>query len=91
MAHHIGAPIVPMSICGSFEFNRKGSWMLYPSTINVYLHDTIETTEIKKEEINELVKEVHRIVSEPVDMSLKTQPKVHRSDKEQAAGETTRT
>ncbi len=90
MAHHIGAPIVPMSICGSFEFNRKGSWMLYPSTINVYLHDTIETTGIKKEELNELVKEVHRIVSEPVDKSLENKSNVHRSDKEQTAEETTR-
>jgi 1-acyl-sn-glycerol-3-phosphate acyltransferase len=91
MAHHIGAPIVPMSICGSFEFNRKGSWMLYPSTITVHLHDTIETTGVKREELNELVKEVHRMVSEPVDASLRIQPEVNRTDKERTAEKTTRT
>ena len=95
MAHHIGVPIVPMSICGSFEFNRKGSWMLYPSTINVYLHDTIETTGVKKEELNELMKEVHRIVAEPVDESLKIQPecpsiKQREHDKDTTKFETSR-
>jgi len=27
----LGHPIVPMSIVGSFQFKRKGSWMLHPS------------------------------------------------------------
>ncbi len=71
MAHQIGAPIVPMSICGSYQFNRKGDWMLYPSTISVYLHDTIETKGLPKTEINTLMNRVHQIVSTPVDQSLK--------------------
>ena len=39
IAQRLGAPIVPMSICGSFQFCRKGSLMLYPSRITVHLHD----------------------------------------------------
>jgi len=89
MAHHIGAPLVPMSICGSFEFNRKGSWMLHPSTIMVYLHDTIETKGTKRENLNELVERVHRIVSEPVDASMNVQQGPHRSNQEDTTGEAT--
>jgi 1-acyl-sn-glycerol-3-phosphate acyltransferase len=71
IAHQIGAPIVPMSICGSFEFHRKGSWMLYPSTITVHLHPTIETQNIRREELDALVEQVRRIVSDPVEASLR--------------------
>ena len=76
MAQQIGAPIVPMSICGSFQFNRKGSWMLYPSKITVYLHDTIETQGVQRRELDDLIDRVHQIVSEPVDASLGLDPAV---------------
>jgi len=71
IAQQIGAPIVPMSICGSFEFNRKGSWMLYPSKITVCLHDTIETRNLQRQDLDELITRVHRIVAEPVEASLR--------------------
>jgi 1-acyl-sn-glycerol-3-phosphate acyltransferase len=67
MAQQFGYPIVPMSIVGSYEFNRKGSLMIYPSKIIVYLHDTIETKAIGKSDVEELAERVHRIVSTPVD------------------------
>lgn len=74
MAHQIGAPLVPMSICGSFQFSRKGSWMLYPSTITVYLHDTIETKGISKSELESVIQQVHETVSRPVESSLAAHP-----------------
>ena len=89
MAHHIGAPLVPMSICGSFQFNRKGSWMLYPSKITVYLHDTIETKKIKREDLNRLVEQVHRIVSEPVEVTLRHHPGSQHSNHQDTRGEAT--
>ncbi|HWP43405.1 MAG TPA: lysophospholipid acyltransferase family protein [Blastocatellia bacterium] len=67
MAQQFGYPIAPMSIVGSYEFNRKGSWMLYPSKIIVYMHDTIETAGIGKNDVEDLMKRVHEIVSRPVD------------------------
>ena len=70
MAHQLGAPIVPMSICGSYQFNRKGSWLLRPSKIIVHLHDTIETKDIPKAEVNTLMERVHAIVAAPVEASL---------------------
>jgi 1-acyl-sn-glycerol-3-phosphate acyltransferase len=75
MAHQISAPIVPMSICGSYQFHRKGDWMLRASKITVYLHETIETQGLSKPDLNALIERVHQIVSQPVEESLKTTQK----------------
>ncbi|MCL6565016.1 MAG: 1-acyl-sn-glycerol-3-phosphate acyltransferase [Acidobacteriia bacterium] len=87
MAQQFGYPLVPMSIVGSFEFNRKGDWILYPSKITVYLHDTIETRGLRKEEIPALVERVHGIISAPVEahMGLRRQPARQRFWWEQPA------
>ncbi len=67
MAVQLGYPIAPMSVVGSFEFNRKGSWMLNPSKIVVYMHDTIETAGMSRDQVDELRDRVHAIVSGPID------------------------
>ncbi len=67
MAIQFGYPVAPMSIVGSYEFNRKGDWMLYPSKITVYMHDTIETKGLSKNDVEALRDRVHKIVSAPVD------------------------
>jgi 1-acyl-sn-glycerol-3-phosphate acyltransferase len=67
LAIRFGVPIVPMSIVGSYEFHRTGNWMLYPGKITVYLHDTIETSGMRKEEATELRDRVHAIVAGPVE------------------------
>lgn len=67
MAIQFGYPIVPMSIVGSYEFSRKGDWMLYPSKITVHMHDTIDTASLTKDDVNSLMERAHEIVSKPVD------------------------
>lgn len=67
MAIQFGVPIVPMSIVGSYEFHRTGDWMLYPGKITVYLHDTIETKGMRKEQMGELRERVHAIVAAPIE------------------------
>jgi 1-acyl-sn-glycerol-3-phosphate acyltransferase len=74
IAHQVAAPIVPMSICGSYRFNRKGDWMLYPSKITVYLHDTIKTKDVPRAELDTLIERAHRTISEPVDAELAANP-----------------
>ena len=81
IAQRLGAPIVPVSICGSFQFCRKGSWMLYPSRIIVHLHDTIQTKGLRREDIPALVERVHRAISKPVAESLQKNPCGHASRK----------
>jgi 1-acyl-sn-glycerol-3-phosphate acyltransferase len=72
MALQSGAPITPVSIVGSFEFNRKTSWMLRPSRIVVYLHDTIETKYLDKRDVAGLRERVREIISAPVDLHMKS-------------------
>jgi 1-acyl-sn-glycerol-3-phosphate acyltransferase len=71
LAHKFGVPIVPMSIVGSYQFFQTGNWMLYPGKITVYLHDTIDTSQIQRASIDELRQRVQRIVAAPVEESLK--------------------
>ena len=70
MAQDFGTPITPVSIVGSFAFNRKTSWMLRPSTIVVWLHETIETDGCSKREVPELRDRVWRAVAAPVHSSM---------------------
>src|SRR5262249_8300712 len=67
MAIQFGYPIAPMSIVGAFEFSKKGDWKLFPSKITVYIHDTIETKGLGKNDVESLMNRVHAAVARPVD------------------------
>jgi 1-acyl-sn-glycerol-3-phosphate acyltransferase len=71
IAQQFGVPIVPMSIVGSYEFFRTGDWMLHPGKITVYLHDTIDTSQIDRADVGALRLRVQQIIAAPVDESLK--------------------
>lgn len=66
MAVQFGTPIVPVSLVGAFEFNKKNDSMIRPGTITVYLHDLIETKDLSKEDVPALRDRVHTIVSRPI-------------------------
>jgi 1-acyl-sn-glycerol-3-phosphate acyltransferase len=72
VAQKFSIPIVPMSIVGSYEFFQTGNWMLYPGTITVYLHDTIDTSQVTLSEVDELRHRVEEIVSRAVEESLES-------------------
>jgi 1-acyl-sn-glycerol-3-phosphate acyltransferase len=69
LAIRLGCPIVPVSIVGAYEFSRKGSWLMRPSTIVVHLHDTIETSGLTRADADALMTRTRRIVSDPVETS----------------------
>ena len=70
MAMKFGTPIVPVSVVGAFEFNKKTGWLLRPGTITVYLHDVIETKDLRKEDFPVLRERVCEIISRPIDEAL---------------------
>jgi 1-acyl-sn-glycerol-3-phosphate acyltransferase len=72
LAQQLGVPIVPVSLVGSFQHLRTEDWILRPATITVYLHDTIETKGMCKEEVPALMNKVKQIIEGPVEESLKT-------------------
>jgi 1-acyl-sn-glycerol-3-phosphate acyltransferase len=69
LAIRLGCPIVPVSIVGAYEFSRKGSWLMRPSTIVVHLHDTIDTKDLSRADAEALMTRTRRIVSDPVERS----------------------
>jgi 1-acyl-sn-glycerol-3-phosphate acyltransferase len=71
IAQKYGLPIVPMSIVGSFQFFRTGHWMLHPGKITVYLHDTIDTSQVERGDVDALRQRVQDVVSAPVEESLR--------------------
>jgi 1-acyl-sn-glycerol-3-phosphate acyltransferase len=70
MAQDFGTPITPVSIVGAFTFNRKTSWILRPSTIVVWFHDTIETDGYSRRDVPELREKVWRAVAGPVHSAM---------------------
>ncbi|HKM68407.1 MAG TPA: lysophospholipid acyltransferase family protein [Candidatus Acidoferrum sp.] len=70
LAQQLGIPIVPVSLIGSFQHLRTGDWILRPTTITVHIHETIETSGLKKEDISALKERVHNLIAPPVEASL---------------------
>ncbi|MGC1620339.1 MAG: lysophospholipid acyltransferase family protein [Candidatus Acidiferrum sp.] len=70
VAQQLGIPIVPVSLVGSFHHHRTGHWMLWPATVTVYLHDTIETKGMTKKDVPALRERVRKIISAPVEADL---------------------
>jgi len=71
LAQQLGVPIVPVSLVGSFHHLRTEDWILRPTTITVYLHDTIETKGMHKEDVPALKERVKQIIAAPVEEWLK--------------------
>lgn len=67
LAQKFGVPIVPMSIVGSYEFSRTGDWILHPGKITVILHETIDTKDFGRDQVDQLCARVRAIVSAPVE------------------------
>jgi 1-acyl-sn-glycerol-3-phosphate acyltransferase len=70
VAQQLGVPIVPVSLVGSFQHHRTGHWMLWPATVTVYLHDTMDTKGLSKDAVPALRERVREIISAPVEASL---------------------
>jgi 1-acyl-sn-glycerol-3-phosphate acyltransferase len=70
LAQQLEIPLVPVSIVGSFQHHATGKWMFWPSEITVHLHDTIDLSNMAKEEVPALRDKVHSIVTAPVDAAL---------------------
>ena len=73
VAQQLGVPIVPVSLVGSFNHYRTGHWMLWPATITIYLHDTIETKGLSKEDVPALRDRVRQIIAAPVEAWLRSE------------------
>lgn len=56
------APIVPVTIEGSYQIMEQQGGKIKPAHVNLYIHPPIETSTLSKEEINALPAEVKKII-----------------------------
>ena len=71
VAQQLGIPIVPVSLVGSFQpSSAPATGCLWPATVTVHLHDTIETKGMTKEDVPALRDRVREIISAPVEAWL---------------------
>jgi 1-acyl-sn-glycerol-3-phosphate acyltransferase len=70
VAQQLGVPIVPVSLVGSFQHHRTGHWMLWPQTVTIVIHETIETKGMTKEDVPALRDRVHALIEAPVEARL---------------------
>ncbi len=56
------APIVPITIDGTYKIMEGNKNIIKPANVNIYIHKPIFTAELSKEEINELPEKVENII-----------------------------
>lgn len=58
-------PIVPITMNGSYRIMETGgpSWIIKPSTVDLYIHPPIDVANLSKEELDELPKRVPEIIA----------------------------
>lgn len=66
VAQQLRIPIVPVSLVGSFQHHRTGHWMLWPAKVTIYLHDTIYTDSLAKQDVPALRERVRGIIAAPL-------------------------
>lgn len=64
MARGAGLPIVPLATRGMFDLMRKGSLMLKPTRITIYVGAQIETEGLKDEELLQAMERAQKIVAD---------------------------
>ncbi len=67
LAMQLGVPIVPVTLDGSIRHLRTEEWILRPATIAVWMHDTIETEGMKKEDVQALKERVRLAIEGPLE------------------------
>jgi 1-acyl-sn-glycerol-3-phosphate acyltransferase len=65
-ARDLGVPIVPVTVVGAYEHHRVGDWNLYPGTVVVHLHDTLDLKGIAVQDLPALIDRVHAIIEGPL-------------------------
>lgn len=56
------APIVPVTIDGTYKIMEGNHNIIKPANVNIYIHEPIFTSELSKEEINRLPEKVEGII-----------------------------
>ncbi len=67
VARDAGLPVVPVAVVGMYEVNRKGSWVLTPGKVTVYVEAPIETAGVTDANLDALAARVRDVIAARVD------------------------
>jgi 1-acyl-sn-glycerol-3-phosphate acyltransferase len=67
IARDLGLPVCPVTVTGAFDLMRKGSLMVRPAELTVYVDEPIETAGLTDDEVAALAERVQRIVGSRLD------------------------
>lgn len=67
LARNLGLPIVPVAVRGLDRVLPKGTWLVHPGEIHVYVGPQIETAGLSDAEIAEITREIRRRLAAWVD------------------------
>ncbi len=71
MAREAGLPVVPLATRGMYELNRKGSWLLKPSKIDIYVGAPIETAGLDDDQLRAVIERTEQIVRDFAEHGLR--------------------
>ena len=64
IARDLGIPVVPVTAIGAYDMMRKGSLIMRPAKVTMYLDEPIETAGLSDDEVVALAARVQAIVGE---------------------------
>ena len=71
IARDLHFPIIPVSISGAHNVLPKGGWYITPGTITMTIHQSIDTTNLNDDNLNEMIDNVKDIVAKDVKTKIK--------------------
>ena len=72
LAIDAGVPIVPISVSGSCEVMKRGRLMTCPGTVELTVHEPIDTSSLSRDDADAFAARVQRIVESGVDAGTRT-------------------
>lgn len=75
LALDTGLPILPVAIAGSDALMRKGSWHILPGAIHVAVRPAVETRDLERDDLEDLVERVRAAI----ESAWRASPKPERS------------
>jgi 1-acyl-sn-glycerol-3-phosphate acyltransferase len=70
MAREAGLPVVPLATRGMYDLNRKGTWLMWPAKITIYVGAQIETKGIPTDELRRVIARTEKIVKDFADHGI---------------------
>ncbi len=74
LAVQLEASVAPIVLVGMHQFNRKGDWLLFPGTVDIYFEAPISTKGLTSKNVRNLTETVRSVVASRLNIGFSTSP-----------------